>query len=87
MAYKNRKIILLSEKEMSVWHDIIYDAKYNICMCKFSQIEIAKSALLGTMEAEIWNIGPRIKTLKCKTLEKVRGVLFENCQMEVTKNQ
>ncbi len=74
-AYRYRKLMILSAEELSQWELVRRTVKYDITYCKFSQIEVARFVLLATREAEIWNSGPRIKSIRCTTLEQVRNTL------------
>ncbi len=76
-AYRARKIMLLSNAELNKWHQLVNDVKDKLYLAKFTGIETAKNALILTGEAEIWNSGPRIKTLRCVRLEKTRNIIKE----------
>lgn len=75
IAYRNRKLMLLSMDELSVWFSVKSQINYDIVYCKFSQIELARTVLLATKSAMIYNIGPRITAIRCYTIEKVRASL------------
>jgi hypothetical protein len=75
MAFKARKIKILTDSEIERWHLITKETKRQIYLSKFEQIPIAKKALLGTYDAEIWNDGPRIKRIRCFLLEETRDIL------------
>ena len=76
-AYRARKIMFLSNEELDKWHHIVNAIKDKLYLAKFTGIEKAKNALILTGEAEIWNSGPRIKTLRCTRLEKTRNIIKE----------
>jgi len=74
IAHKNRKLVILTEEQLNAWRTARPAINEKITMAKFS-VQPMKSALLGTGDAELWNAGPRINTIRCRTLEKVRGNL------------
>jgi hypothetical protein len=75
VAYRNRKLKMLSPEEFAVWSSVKSQVNYDIVYCKFSQITVAREMLLATGSAMIWNIGPRIASIRCYTIEKVRTAL------------
>ncbi len=74
-ARKARKIVMLSLKELSQWEKARPAAKDEIYLQKYTQIELARRALLGTRNAQLYHCGPRMKRIRCIRLETIREKL------------
>ena len=77
LAHRQRKSLKLNEDELRIWKQNKKQLNYDITYAKFSQIEKAKNILKLTGNARLVNKGPRIATIYCTTIEKVRSDLFK----------
>jgi len=75
-AHKAKKIVRLSAKELSLWESAMPQCRHEIYTAKFST-PLLRRALLATGTAQLWNRGPRIKTLRNVRLENIRAKLLE----------
>ena len=78
-AHRNRKIALLGEAQLAMWAKAELECKREIYAAKYGS-GTPRRALLATGEAELWNRGPRIRTLRNLRLEELRASLTEETQ-------
>jgi predicted NAD-dependent protein-ADP-ribosyltransferase YbiA (DUF1768 family) len=74
-AHRARKIVHLSSAELAVWEQHQAVCKNEIYAAKFA-VPSVRAALLATGTAQLWNRGPRIKTLRNVRLEAIRTQLM-----------
>jgi predicted NAD-dependent protein-ADP-ribosyltransferase YbiA (DUF1768 family) len=77
-ARKNRKIAILSPEQVMYWDDIKQDIMEDILLAKFTQIPIAKQALLLTRDAALLHGTKYIPVCRQCDLEKIRDMLKNN---------
>jgi ribA/ribD-fused uncharacterized protein len=78
IARKNRKLVLLNSDKIKEWDNIKSSIMEEIMYAKFSQNELPKKVLLGTLNAELWHAGAREKPSRQYELENVRKRLYNN---------
>lgn len=74
-AYQARRIATLPKDLIAVWDQNKRILKKPLYRAKYTQCPSARKALLATRQAELWNSGPRIETIRCITLEDIRAEL------------
>jgi hypothetical protein len=57
-----------------IQHEVERDVKRRVYLSRYRE-GIPRRVLLGTRDAELWNRGPRIETVRCVTIEAVRDAL------------
>jgi len=72
-ARKNRKLIVLSEKELLEWEKIKYETTKAICQAKYNQVAIYKKVINLTCDAELWHIVMRSTPIRTAYLEEIRN--------------
>lgn len=75
IARKNRKLVILSSEELIKWNKQKHEILYEILWAKFTQIPIAKKALLLTHKAILLHGTRGIPISQQLELEKVRNNL------------
>jgi ribA/ribD-fused uncharacterized protein len=75
IARENRKIIVLTSKELNKWNDMKDKIMYDILLAKFTQIPIAKQVLLLTHDAILLHGTRMIPISRQYNLEKIRDEL------------
>lgn len=79
VARKNRKLVMLSVKNIKEWNNIKFHVMEEILYCKFSQNEFCKKVLLETKNAELLHsFGRGMKPQRVYELENVREILKNN---------
>jgi predicted NAD-dependent protein-ADP-ribosyltransferase YbiA (DUF1768 family) len=73
-AHRARKMVHLSLTELAQWEAQQAVCKDEIYAAKFA-VPSVRAALLATCQAQLWNRGPRIKTLRNMRLEAIRAQL------------
>jgi len=73
-AHKARKVVHLSAVELARWRSVEPQCKDEIYAAKYATVG-CKTALLATKHAQLWNRGPRIRTLRNTRLERIRALL------------
>jgi predicted NAD-dependent protein-ADP-ribosyltransferase YbiA (DUF1768 family) len=72
MARQQRKMVILSSAQLSEWNqrkDLLLE---RILRAKFTQVEMAKEALLATRDAELWHGARGVPKARQVSLEKIR---------------
>ena len=75
IARENRKILVLTSKELNKWNDMKDKIMYDILLAKFTQIPIAKQVLLLTHDAILLHGTRMIPISRQYNLEKIRDEL------------
>ena len=75
VARKNRKIVILTTKELEQWNKIKDQVMNDILLAKFTQIPIAKQVLLLTHNSILLHGTRGIPINRQLNLEKVRTIL------------
>jgi hypothetical protein len=76
-AHKARKIVKIKEEIITEWWEIEKEIKRKIYLSRYSK-GLARKVMLATGNAELWNRGPRITTIRCTSLEAIREEI-RNC--------
>jgi predicted NAD-dependent protein-ADP-ribosyltransferase YbiA (DUF1768 family) len=72
LARKNRKMILLKERQLQQWDQIKEFVLEEILRAKFTQEETSKRILLATKDAELWHGARGVPKSRQLSLEKIR---------------
>lgn len=78
IARKNRKLVVLDEKELTLWNKRKHKLLYKILLAKFTQVPIAKQVLLLTRDATLLHGARGIPMSEQFELEAVRNVLLQS---------
>ena len=77
LARKNRKIKIMTQEQLEHWENIRRDRKKEIYRARYGK-GLCNKALLFTRSAQLWSRGPRIKPIRCTTLEEIRCEMLNN---------
>lgn len=72
-ARKCRKMVMLNDEQLILYHNEFKSIHREILLSKFIQVGIANKVLLLTGDSELWHSGPRIKKSRQHDLEYVRS--------------
>lgn len=86
LARKNRKMVLLNKSQLAEWSQKQNFVLEGALKAKFSQVAIAKRALLATMDAELWHGTRGVPKTRQIILEKVRESLRMNAAPDIVSS-
>lgn len=71
-AHRARKMAVLSQEQLQRWRDVEDEKKDEIYRAKYAVAGLPREALIATLDAQLWNRGPRISPIRCQRLEALR---------------